>query len=460
MVDTLTPHVHVAGTNDLDGLPIDAAKMFADHKGVHKPGIEKKQRKLVKKLDFLSEFLEEGEQLLAVTTAVSPTSFLEQWTTGFIFVYLKRCMLVFTDRRVFHIPTTAGFKYRSSVAEIRYGDLQSIQQKGSRLKVTYESGQKDLFLYVRRSERKKIRALLDSVNLQGAPGNGRGRLHLCPDCTTQLEADNYECPNCSLEFKNRKTALKRSWLIPGGGYFYTGHPFLGIADAFFEIILIAAIVAMLIPGPTSSPGDYTAAIALGVLLLVEKLITVYHANHFIKEYLTHDARGPKDGPVVATLKWAGMGVVLVFVALAVFGLLMDVGVVPSERVLDGDEVPAEHYTTLIAEEIIDENEVIEMFYSEGLLSIREGGSILTDYRVISYQENADDLVDIYEIWNEDLVSVEQTQMGDAMNFSVYRVTGQGEDMWLELWLPHEQGDGERFAEAIEAKITISESESP
>ena len=221
--------------------------MFADHAGVHKPRIEKKQRKLAEKVTFLKDFLEDGEQLLAITTAVSPTSFLEQWTTGFIFVYIKRCMLVFTDRRIFHIPTTSSFDYRESVAEIRYGDLESIAQKGSRLKIAYKSGVKELFLYVRRSERKKIRALLQATESHGSSGTAGNRVHLCPKCTHVLEADRFDCPGCGKEFKSRTKARKLSLWLPGGGYFYTGHPYLGIIDAVIELLFLAIIIGSLIP---------------------------------------------------------------------------------------------------------------------------------------------------------------------------------------------------------------------
>ncbi len=288
MADSLAPMTAATAPKDMDGLPIDADKMFSDHKGTHKPRIEKKQRALLKKVAFLKEFLEDGETLLAITTAVSPTSFLEQWTTGFIFVYIKRCLLVVTNRRIFHIPTTAGYKYRRSIAQIRYADIETIQQKGSRLKIKYKSNQKDLFLYVRRSERKKIRALLPHVSMQGAESEAGKRVHLCPRCTSELEFDVYVCSNCKLEFKSRSTALKLSMWLPGGGYFYTGHPILGISDALLEAILIFAIVFALIPTPEYPEPDYVGAASIGVFLVIEKLITIYHANHFIREYLTKE----------------------------------------------------------------------------------------------------------------------------------------------------------------------------
>ncbi len=290
MIDTLSPAMLVSTSGELDGLPIDAEKMFADHKGVHRPRIEKKQRKLAEKLAFLKEFLEDGEKLLVIAPAVSPTSFLEQWTSGFVFVYTKRCLLVMTDRRIFHIPTTMSYKYRRSIAQIRYADIDSIAQKGSALKIHYKSGEKDVFLYIRRTERKKIRVLLESIGLQGTPSNAGKRVHLCPRCTSEQEADVFTCSNCKLEFKSRKMALKLSIWLPGGGYFYTGHPLLGIGDALFELLLILLVLVSLLPNTDYPNGDYAAAAVFGVVLFIEKIVTIYHANHFIKEYLTKDKK--------------------------------------------------------------------------------------------------------------------------------------------------------------------------
>ncbi len=452
MVDTLSPEMYASGSGDLHELPIDAATMFADHAGVHKPRIEKKQRKLAEKVTFLKDFLEDGEQLLAITTAVSPTSFLEQWTTGFIFVYIKRCMLVFTDRRIFHIPTTSNFDYRGSVAEVRYGDLESIAQKGSRLKVAYKSGVKEVFLYIRRSERKKIRALLQATEPHSSPGTAGSRVHLCPKCTRVLEADRFECPGCGKEFKSRTKARKFSLWLPGGGYFYTGHPYLGIIDAVIELLFLAIIIGSLIPTSNNPNGDLALAAVFAVLLAIEKAVTVYHANHFVKEYLPVEGVKIRRNPVRMALGVVGMVLVLGFLALGVLGVLMDTGYAPSERVLSAQEIPDSHYEELVAEGILEQGEMIEYFYSEGILSIKEGGSILTNYRVIAYERADDGSIDYYFIANNEIVSVTLIQEGDAMNFSVYQVISADEDNWLALVLPHEYGDGERFANAVRDKI--------
>jgi hypothetical protein len=197
-------------------------------------------------------------------------------------------MLVFTDRRIIHVPTTQGYRYRQSLAQIQYNDIASIVQKGAKLKIEYKSGVKEQFLYVRGSERKKIRVLLADLNMQGTRSDAAQRHHICPRCAAALKAELFECPSCKLEFKDKATALKRSIWLPGGGYFYTGHPWLGIGDALFETLLIFAIVFSLVPTVDYPDPDIGSAIFFGVILIFEKLVTVYHANHFVKEYLTKD----------------------------------------------------------------------------------------------------------------------------------------------------------------------------
>lgn len=452
MVDTLSPDAYVAGNKDLHGLPFDADTMFADHAGVHKPRIEKKQRKLAEKVAFLTDFLEDGEQVLAVTTAVSPTSLLEQWTTGFIFAYLKRCLLVFTDRRIFHVPTTTSFDYRQSVAHIRYGDVESIAQKGNQLRIVYKSGAKDLFLYLRRSERKKIRTLLESADLQGATSTVGKRVHLCPQCTSELEPDRFDCPSCGKAFKSRQKARNLSIWTPGGGYFYTGHPYLGITDAVIEIFFLIMIIGSLIPTSAFPNGDIATAGFFAVLLCIEKAITIYHANHFIKEYLPAEGVRVRRSPLRMAMGAVGMVFVLGFLSLAILGMLIDTGYAPSERVLNAQEMPDNHYQELIDEGIIEQGEMIEYFFSEGLLSIKEGGSILTNYRVIAYEQGDDGQLLTYSLLNTDINSVTLVQQGNAAQYSVYEVTAPGEGNWLYLVLPPENGDDERFAEAVRAKI--------
>ena len=148
----------------------------------------------------------------------------------------------------------------------------------------------------------------------------------------------------------------------------------------------------------------------------------------------------------------GSVVGVVVVALYGFSFLMDTGVVPSDRVQTHSEIADKHMDVLLTEGIIDQGEQIEHFYSEGLLSVREGGSILTDRRVIAYAEDEDDELWIFEFAFNEIVSIEQVQEGTMFDYAVYLVNGEGEDNYLELWLPHENGDAARFVGAVQAKI--------
>ncbi len=148
----------------------------------------------------------------------------------------------------------------------------------------------------------------------------------------------------------------------------------------------------------------------------------------------------------------GTVVGILLVGLYGFSFLMDTGVVPSDRVQTHHEIADKHMGVLLTEGIIDQGEQIEQFYSEGLLSVREGGSILTDRRLIAYAEDEDDELWIFEFAFDEVVSVEQIQEGTTFDYAVYLVNGEGEDNYLELWLPHENGDAARFVGALQAKI--------
>ena len=274
---------------DALGLPLDREVMFSNHKSVYKKGIEKRQTKLLKKIAFLKRFLKEDERILLITTGCSPTSIWEQFLTGWIFVYLKRSLFVFTNKRIFHIPTKIDYSYRNSIAQILYSDCNSIRIKGlifqPELVVEYKNGKKDKFLYIARNEKKKIKALQPTISFEGSPGEFQKRIHLCPRCTEELHEGKYICANCHLDFKDKDEGKRISLIYPGGGYFYTRHPFLGVGDAIVETILLVLVIVSLIDAIKGVEGSGVELFAFAIVLVIEKAISVYHSNHFIKEYI-------------------------------------------------------------------------------------------------------------------------------------------------------------------------------
>ena len=142
MTPRLLDKAPVAGAfqHKVFGMSVDKDIMFSNHRGRQRSGIAKRQRKLVTKVSFLRSFLEPDEIILLVTTGHSPPTVLEKFGIGWLFLYLKRSILVFTDRRVFHVPTTPIYTYRQSIAQIPYAACKSIKMKGGNMVVQYKGG--------------------------------------------------------------------------------------------------------------------------------------------------------------------------------------------------------------------------------------------------------------------------------------------------------------------------------
>jgi len=268
------------------GLPVDREVLFSNHKKIYKKRIEKRQRKLIIKLPFLKYFLKKGEKILLVSTGYSPITSLAQYLTGFLFVYLKRSLFVFTNYRIFHVPTTANYKYKQSIAQIAYAGCQSISLKGGTLVIQYaKPGKTEKFRAIALSERKKIRTLLKIKPLSVTNAQLGERFHLCPQCTRPLSAGKYVCESCRLKFKNKITAYILAIVFPGGGYFYTRHLLIGLLDAVVEIFLLLYIAAALQDVLKDIEGSLLYLVVCCAIFLVIKIISVIHSVHFIQEFI-------------------------------------------------------------------------------------------------------------------------------------------------------------------------------
>ena len=269
------------------GLPVDLAVIFSNYKNAYKKRIEKRQRWFIVRLSFLKPFLELDEKILQVTTGHSPTTIFEKMGIGWFFVYLKRSLLVFTDRRIFHVPTTPVYRYRNSLAQIPYSLCRSIRMKGRNLILVYKaSGVTEKFFSLAGREKNKIREILKAVPFSNDGNDGAaagGRTHLCPRCAAPLSVSGCTCRRCHLKFKTGTLATLMAVLLPGGGYFYIRQPFLGAMSAIVEITLLAVV------GTAYSNvvhGDKPFLLAgAAILFIIEKIAVAVHAGVFIKEFV-------------------------------------------------------------------------------------------------------------------------------------------------------------------------------
>jgi hypothetical protein len=290
--------------HDEPNLPINDEVCFSDAKGKLRPRQQKKSLKILARLaPLLRRVMEPGEEIQFVTQGASPYSLLELLTTGRFIHAVKLCVLIVTDRRILQLPAWSLYRPKSSVAELRFADLASAETKGllqMTLQLQYQNGSKEKFSAVQAG--KKLASCLEGRAGRGAPGVGQGRRHLCPRCAAPLGAGSSECAACHLPFKTKKKALLWSLLLPGGGYFYTGQRLLGILDALVEGFLLFGLVFALPTVGDGEPGSVALVLGLFALLALEKAITVYHANHAIKEFL------PAEPKQLATAPAAGGGV--------------------------------------------------------------------------------------------------------------------------------------------------------
>ncbi len=272
------------------GLPVNREILFSNHNNVYKKRVEKRQRKLIVRTAFLKPFLKKGEQIFVITTGYSPLNFLAQYLTGFVFVYLKRSVFIFTNYRIFHIPATSNYNFKNSIAQVAYAGCQSIDLKGGTLIVKYgPAGKKtEKFMAIAVPERKKIRSLLKKkIPLSGTKGHLSARIHLCPRCTHLLAEVKKKCQKCQLQFKSKLVAAILAFLIPGGGYFYIRQYLLGFLDALLEIVSLGLIAYLINELRNQMPVEPLHLVLIPVFLYL-KIVAVLHSNHFVKEFIPKD----------------------------------------------------------------------------------------------------------------------------------------------------------------------------
>lgn len=169
----------------------------------------------------------------------------------------------------------------------------------------------------------------------------------------------------------------------------------------------------------------------------------------------HRIRQEEDPDYQAAPRWyyyVGIPAGLIFALLTGFGLLTMTGHVPSTEVIAGSALTAEDRDSLVANGILYEDEEIELFYSFGLVSVLEGGSILTDRAVVSYFVNDDQQLVPYELAFDQVKNIELYQEGNYLNDAIYRIESYEEDAWIAVQLSTESRGDVRFIEALRDKV--------
>jgi hypothetical protein len=133
--------------------------------------------------------------------------------------------------------------------------------------------------------------------------SAQGMVQLCPDCRHALTEGQYSCPGCGLIFKNEKSMVMRSILLPGGRYFYTGHPLVAIIPAVVEGFLALEVLSVLVIGlssPQAMRRISSVLLILGLFWAVETGVTILHCRRYIREFIP-EKRDPSRAPQGLTI---------------------------------------------------------------------------------------------------------------------------------------------------------------
>lgn len=160
------------------------------------------------------------------------------------------------------------------------------------------------------------------------------------------------------------------------------------------------------------------------------------------------AENPNYKPTPKWVCYTGIPTLAIMVVLIGVGLMTMTGVMPSTEVQAGKDVLQSDKDTLVASGVISEIDKVEFFYSGGLASILEGGSVLTNDRVILYMPDENQNLQVYEIYFNDIASIELIETGNLMNDSIYQVNSHKPDAWIQLALSAEKRGDVKFIESL------------
>jgi hypothetical protein len=285
---------HVARTTMIDGMSVRNDVLFTNDKGEDKRQIQKRSGKALQKLiPALQRVLLPTETVLYLAQARSPLTALEQLTAAWWTALLAASVIVITNKRILFFPVKRDGSWRESVRALHWGDLEEVKPKGLLARnVTFKSknGTKATYTNFRRADAKKIAAIATAL-LPAASGESTAThdwVQLCPACRNILTLGQYSCSGCGLTFKNEKSMVTRSILLPGGGYFYTGHPLIAMLPAVVEGLLVLEILVLLFAGlasPKAMPNILSGLLLLGLFWALETAVTILHCRRYVREYI-------------------------------------------------------------------------------------------------------------------------------------------------------------------------------
>lgn len=195
---------------------------------------------------FLKDFLEENEKVMLITKACSPMSVLDS-IFGFYARSVLRCLLVFTNKRMFLVYTDVDYFYRHSIEEIPYQNCLSMKVIKGKLMITYDQQEQDIFDLIDFEEVNKLNLMLEDVSFASEVSPGLRqfqRHHLCPECKQRIASLLEKCPHCDLEFLTTSQIVLLAMFKLNGGYEATQRYHIAIIMLIFQVLAFSLTAFM------------------------------------------------------------------------------------------------------------------------------------------------------------------------------------------------------------------------
>jgi asparagine N-glycosylation enzyme membrane subunit Stt3 len=190
------------------------------------------------------------------------------------------------------------------------------------------------------------------------------------------------------------------------------------------------------------------------MLLASAVFTYFFIRAVYGAFIYHKIENTdKDKP-----KWIMILFIILstgaFFGMASYIVYKDITAPPKDMLL-GENIKKYHKDILVENDIVKEDEKINYFYSTGNKSILEGGSILTDNRVLSYKKIKDTL-NIKQLYFNQISTIEQIYVGNSIISSKYRIKSKNKEDFLEIDLTSKNRADILFIGLLKAKIAYEE----
>lgn len=137
--------------------------------------------------------------------------------------------------------------------------------------------------------------------------------------------------------------------------------------------------------------------------------------------------------------------IIAILLMAGFGTLIPLGILPNSTVVAGDDIGWYHRKQLLNHNIINPDDTIVYFYSDGLWSILEDGNFFTIDRAVSYERDSSG-ISLYEALWQDILSIDVVWKGEGSENTLIEVSTA--DSWFYLLVAPNEGKDSLFYQGM------------